>query len=86
MVRVCELTLNLSKSEHLFIRDTTNPVTYALTSRTPPYAQPIEKISTIRDLGLLNIGFTDNGVKPIAANTRSALEQSRTGTHCQRRL
>ncbi len=30
--------------------------------------------------------FTNSGVTPVAANTRSAFELSRTGTNCQRRL
>ncbi len=36
-----ELIFNPSKSEHIPIGDTSNPVAYSLTSRTSPHAQPI---------------------------------------------
>ncbi len=56
-----ELILNPSKSEHLPIGDTSNPVAYSLTSRTLPNAQPIQTVSSVRDLGLLlNTGFSVN--------------------------
>ncbi len=54
-----ELILNPSKSEHLPVGDTSNPVTYSFTSHTSPNAQPIQTASSVRDLGLLlNIGFS----------------------------
>ncbi len=42
-----ELILNPAKSEHLPVGDTSNPVAYALTSRTSPNAQPIQTVSTV---------------------------------------
>ncbi len=48
-----DLILIPSKSEHLPIGDTSNPVAYSLTSRTSPNAQPIQTVSSVRDLGLL---------------------------------
>ncbi len=52
-----ELILNPSRSEYLPVGDTSNPVAYALTSRTSPNAQPIQTVSSVRDLGrLLNTG------------------------------
>ncbi len=41
-----ELTLNPSKSEHLPVEDTSNPVTYTLASRTSSKAQPFQTVST----------------------------------------
>ncbi len=51
--RIWELILNPSKSEHIPIGDASNPVTYALTSRTSPNAQPIQTVSAVHDLVLL---------------------------------
>ncbi len=42
-----ELSFNLAKSERLPVGDTSNPVAYALTSRTSPNAQPIQTVSTV---------------------------------------
>ncbi len=54
-----ELILNPSKSEHLPIGDISNPVAYSLTSRTSSNAQPVQTVSSVRDLGLLlNTGFS----------------------------
>ncbi len=54
-----EFILNPSKFEHLLFGDTFNPVTYCLTSRTSPNAQPFQTVSSVRDLGLLlNAGFS----------------------------
>ncbi len=54
-----ELILNPSKSEHLPIGDTSNPVAHSLTSRTSPNAQSVQTVSSVRDLGLLlNTGFS----------------------------
>ncbi len=40
------------------IGDTSNSVTYSLTSRTSANAQPIQTVNSVRDLGiLLNNGF-----------------------------
>ncbi len=53
-----EFIFNPSKSEHFPIGDTSNPATYSSTSRTAPNAQPIQTVSSVRDLGpLLNTGF-----------------------------
>ncbi len=53
-----ELIINPSKSEHLPIGDTSNPVAYSLTSRTSPNAQPIQTVSSARHQRLLlNTGF-----------------------------
>ncbi len=53
-----ELILKPSKSEHLPVGDASNPVTYSLKSRTSPNAQPIQTVSSVRDVGLLlNTGF-----------------------------
>ncbi len=53
-----ELILNPSKSEHLPVGDTSNPVTYSLISN----AQPIQTVSSAHDLGLLlNTGFSAGG-------------------------
>ncbi len=59
-----ELTLNPSKGEHLHVGDTSIPATYFLTSRTSPIVQPIQTVSSVRDLGLLlNTGCrTDDNV------------------------
>ncbi len=47
------------QSEHLPIGDTSNPVAYSLTSRTSLNAQPVQTVSSVRDLGLLlNTGFS----------------------------
>ncbi len=54
-----ESILNPSKNEHLPVGDTSNPVTYALASRTSPNTQPVQTVSAIRDLGLLlNTGLS----------------------------
>ncbi len=54
-----ELILNPSKSEHLPIGNTSNPVAYSLTSHTSPNAQPVQTVCSVRDLGLLlNTGFS----------------------------
>ncbi len=58
-----ELILNPIKSEHLPIGDTSNPVTHLLLP-----AQPIQTVSSVRDLGLLsNTGFSadDNVARAI---------------------
>ncbi len=47
------------KCEHLPVGDTFDPVTLSLKFRTSPYAQPIQMVGTVRDLGLfLNSGFS----------------------------
>ncbi len=54
-----ESILNSSKSEHLPVGDTSNHVTYAPTSRTSPNTQPVQTVSTVRDMGLLlKTGFS----------------------------
>ncbi len=61
-----ELILNPSKSDHLPIGDTSNPVAYSLTSRTSPNAQPVQTVRSVRDLGLLlntNFSADDNVVR-----------------------
>ncbi len=64
-----ELILNPSINEPLPVGDASNPVTYALISRTQPYAQPIQMVSTILDLGLsLNTGVNANDCVPHATN------------------
>ncbi len=50
-----ELIFNTSKSEHLPVGYTSNTATYFLPSRTSPNAQPIQMVSSVRDLGLLLI-------------------------------
>ncbi len=47
------LSVKSSKSEHLPVGDTPKPVAYSLPSRTSPDAQPIQAVSSVRDLGLL---------------------------------
>ncbi len=48
----------LPKVNTIVRKDTSGPVAYAFTARTSPNAQPIEVVSTIRDLGLfLDTGF-----------------------------
>ncbi len=75
MVRGLELILNPSKSEHLPIGDTSNPGTYSLTSRTSPNAQPVQTVSSVRDLGLLlNTDFSaDDNVARATKNVRGML-------------
>ncbi len=66
-----ELILNPSKKEHLPFGDTSNPVTYSLTSRTSNNAQLIQTVSTAPELGLLlKTGFSpdDN----VARTTKKA--------------
>ncbi len=61
-----ELILNPTKSEHLPVGNTSNPATNSLTSHTSPNEQPIQTVSSVRDLGLLlNAGFNadDNGAR-----------------------
>ncbi len=54
-----ELILKPFKSEPLPVGDSSNPATYSLASHTSPYAQPIQTVSSARDLGfLLNTGFS----------------------------
>ncbi len=53
MVSGMGVILNPSKSEHLPVEGTSNPVAYSLTSRTSPNAQPIQTVSSVRDLRLL---------------------------------
>ncbi len=55
------------------IGDTSNGVTYSLTSRTSANAQPIQTVNSVRDLGiLLNDGFSvdDN----VAGATKKNME------------
>ncbi len=67
------LGVSPSKSEHLPIGDTSNPVAYSLTSRTSPNAQPVQTVSSVRDLGLLlNTGFS--AVDDIARATKYTVE------------
>ncbi len=63
------------KSEHLPIGDTSNPVAYSLTSRTSPNAQPVQMVSSVRDLGLLlNTGFSaDDNVARATKKARGML-------------
>ncbi len=70
-----ELILSPSKSELLPVGDTFNPVTYSLTSRTSPNAQPIRTVSSVRDLGLLlNTGFSaDDNVDCTTKKARGML-------------
>ncbi len=65
------LILNPSKSEHLPIGYTSNPVAYSLTFRTSPNAQPVQTVSSVRDLGLLlNTGFNaDDNVARATKNS-----------------
>ncbi len=61
-----ELILNPTKSEHLPVGDTSNPVTCSLTSHTSTNAQLIHTVRSVRDLGLLLItGFSadDNAAR-----------------------
>ncbi len=75
MVRGLELILNPSKSGHFPIGDTSNPATYSSTSRTSPNAQPIQTVSSVRDLGLLlNTGLNaDENVARATKNARGML-------------
>ncbi len=70
-----ELILNPSKSEHLPIGDTSNPVAYSLTSRTSPNEPPVQTVSSVRDLGLLlNTGFSaDDNVARATKKARGML-------------
>ncbi len=45
---------NTSKREHLPVGDTSNPVTYSLTSCTSSNAQKIQTVGTVRDQRFLN--------------------------------
>ncbi len=68
-----ELILNPSKSEHLPVEDTSNPVTYSFTSRTSSNAQPIQTAHTVHDIGLIpKTGFSadDN----VARATKKSVE------------
>ncbi len=70
-----ELILNPSNSDHFPIGDTSNPVAYSLTSRTSPNAQPVQTVSSVRDLGLLlNTGFSaDDNVARATKKARGML-------------
>ncbi len=70
-----ELILNPSKSEHLPIGDTSNPVAYSLTSSTSSNAQPVQTVSSVRDLGLLlNTDFSaDDNVARATKKARGML-------------
>ncbi len=70
-----ELILNPSKREHGLSGETSNPVVYSLRSRTSPNAQPIQMVSSVRDLGLLlNTGFGgDDNVARATKNARGML-------------
>ncbi len=70
-----ELILNPSKSEHLPVGDTSSPVTYSLTSRNSPNAQPIQTVSSVRDLRLaLNTGCSaDDNVARATKKSRGML-------------
>ncbi len=48
-----ELILSPSKSENFLAGDSSNPVTFSLTSRISSNAQPIQTVSAVYDLGLL---------------------------------
>ncbi len=64
-----ELILYPSISETLPVGDVSNPVTYALISHTSPYAQPIQMVSTILDLGIsLNTRVNGNDCVAQATN------------------
>ncbi len=79
-----ELILNPSKSEHLPIGDTSNPVAYSLTSRTSPNAQPVQTVSSVRDLGLLfNTNFSaDDNVARATKKARGMLFLSKAIFRC----
>ncbi len=70
-----ELIFNPSKSEHLPIGNTSNPIAYSLTPRTSPNAQPIQTVSSVRDLGLLlNTGLSaDDNVARATKKARGML-------------
>ncbi len=66
---------NPSKREHLPVGDTSNPVTYSLTSRTSFNAQPIQTVSSVRDLKLLlNAEFSVDD--DVARATKKPVEYS----------